>query len=100
MRKFLVVCKETGQTKAFKKDAIDFGAANGIEWTFAGEGDYTDALSANEVDAVIISPEMMVVEGKIKSELDSRGIKHIAIKPMDYGLRRMENIVKAVEAIL
>lgn len=98
MKKFLVVCKETGQTKAFKKDALEFGAANGIEWTFAGEGDYTESLET--VDVVIISPEMLLVEGKIKSELDSRGVKHIAIKPMDYGLRRMDNIVKAIDAIL
>ena len=100
MKKFLVVCKETGQTKAFKKDAIEFGAANNIEWSFAGEGNYTEVLSNETVDAVIISPEMLVVEGKIKAELDSRGVKHIAIKPMDYGLRRMDNIVKSIEAIL
>lgn len=98
MKKFLVVCKETGQTKAFKKDAVEFGAKNNIEWKFAGEGNYTEEL--DNIDAVIISPEMMLVEAKIKAELDSKGVKHIAIKPMDYGLRRMENIVKAVDAIL
>lgn len=98
MKKFLVLCKETGQTVAFKKAALEFGKANDIEWSFAGDGNYDDALVGQ--DAVIISPELMIVEAKIKADLDTKGVKYIAIKPMDYGLRRMENIVKSVDAIL
>lgn len=100
MKKFLVLCKETGQTKAFKKDALEFGDANNIEWTFAGEANYNDVLSEKQFDVVIISPEMMLSEKSIKSNLETKGIKHISIKPMDYGLRRMDNIVKAVDAVL
>lgn len=98
MKKFLVLCKETGQTVAFKKAALEFGKANNIEWSFAGDGNYNEVLDGQDV--VIISPELMLVEAKIKADLESKGIKHVAIKPMDYGLRRMDNIVKTVEAIL
>lgn len=94
MNKVLVLCKKTGQSKAFKKDAIAYKEKNNLpfEWVFADESEYTDVLDG--VDVVLISPEMILVQAKIKEDLNQRGLKYLDVKPADFGLRRLDSIVK------
>lgn len=97
MNKVLVMCKETGQSKAFKKDAVAYKEKNNLpfEWVFANDTDFVNMLDG--VDIVLISPEMILVQAKVKEELDKRGVKHIDIKPADFGLRRIDNILKLLK---
>lgn len=100
MKKILVLCKTTGQATAFKKTAEEFAAKNGnVEWAFADDISYVDKIEEGGVDCVGISPEMMLVEKTIKSDLDNRGIKYFSIKPSDFGLRRIEKVIEAAEAV-
>lgn len=94
MNKVLVMCKKTGQSKAFKKDAEAYRENNNLpfEWVFADENEYVDVLDG--VDVVLMSPEMILVQAKVKEDLSKRGIKYLDIKPVDFGLRRIDNILK------
>lgn len=94
MNKVLVMCKKTGQSKAFKKDAEAYRVNNNLpfEWVFADENEYTEVLEG--VDVALISPEMILVQAKVKEDLDKRGVKYLDIKPVDFGLRRLDNIMK------
>ncbi|WP_238884205.1 hypothetical protein [Clostridium sp. YIM B02551] len=97
MKKVLVLCKETGQSKAFKKDAEKYRVDNALpfEWVFADDKEYVNVLEG--VDIVLISPEMILVQAKIKADLDSKGIKYVELKPADFGLRRLDKIVPLIE---
>lgn len=46
------------------------------------------------VDVVLMSPEMILVQAKVKEDLSKRGVKYLDIKPVDFGLRRIDNILK------
>ena len=40
---------------------------------------------------------MMLVEAKIKEELDSKNIPYVILKPVDFGLKRVNNILSLLE---
>lgn len=102
MKKVLVMCKGTGQSVAFKKAALEFVEKNsvGIEWTFANENQYGDTIESDNIELVLISPEMLLVDAKVKQDLDSKGIKYYSIKGSDFGLRRLDTIVAAIKPLL
>ena len=50
-----------------------------------------------DINIVSISPEMMLVEAKIKEELDSKNIPYVILKPVDFGLKRVNNILSLLE---
>lgn len=43
---------------------------------------------------------MLLVEAKVKEDLDSKGVKYYSLKGSDFGLRRIDTIVTAVKTIL
>ena len=100
MKKVLVMCKGTGQSLGFKKAALEFTDKNslGIEWIFANENEYDDFLE--NVEIVLISPEMLIVDAKVKKDLDSKGVKYYSVKGSDFGLRRVDTIVEAIKSLL
>ncbi|MGL5354551.1 MAG: hypothetical protein ACRDA5_14725 [Clostridium sp.] len=100
MKKVLVMCKGTGQSVAFKKAAVEFTQKNevGIEWVFANENEYGDLVG--DVELVLISPEMLIVDAKVKKDLDSKGVKYYSVKGSDFGLRRIDTIVSAINPLL
>lgn len=99
MKKFLIICRETGQSTNFKRVILNYTKTNDIpiEWLFADDKKYLDIINNNEIQLVLISPEAILVEKEIMKELDSRNIKYISMEPIDFGLRRMEKIFPLLE---
>lgn len=99
MNKVLVLSKGTGQAKAFERTALAYTEKNNIqlEWIFALEAGMADVLSKGDVTVAIIAPELMLVEKKIKAELDTVNIPYITLKPIDFGLKNMEKIMPQLE---
>lgn len=99
MKKFLVICKQTGQATAFKRVILEHTQQNNIpvEWFFADDKAYIDTIQKEGIDFVVISPEVLLVEKQIKSELDKMGIEYFSMKPIDFGLRRMDKFIPAIE---
>lgn len=97
MKKILVLCKGTGQSTAFKKAAVEYVEKESlaIEWLFADDTSYDNHVKEG-VDYVVISPEMMLVEAKVKKDLDSQGVNYFSVKPADFGLRRIDTILKSM----
>lgn len=102
MNEILVISKGAAQSKSFEKYMNDYTEKNALplKWTYATEKDYTDVLEANDVKLVIISPEVILVEAKIKAELESRNVKYIVIKPAAFGLKQTEKFMPDVLNIL
>lgn len=102
MKKVLVMCKGTGQSIAFKKEALEFVKKNSldIEWVFANENQYGEIVENDNIELVLISPEMLIVDAKVKQDLDSKGMKYYSIKGSDFGLRRLDTIVAAIKPLL
>lgn len=102
MKKVLVMCKGTGQSIAFKKEALEFVKKNSldIEWVFANENQYGEIVENDNIELVLISPEMLIVDAKVKQDLDSKGMKYYSIKGSDFGLRRVDTIVAAIKPLL
>lgn len=100
MRKYLVVSKGLPQSKAFEKAAIDYTTKNNlsVEWYFNKETDYLDVVKTENIDVVLISPEVIVTENKIKAELDTLNVDYVSVKPADFGLRRLEKILPLLDA--
>ena len=100
MKKVLVICKETGQTKSFRRVAEDYNVKNNIpfEWTYADDRTYLGSLE--EADAVMISPEVMLNQEKIEADLKERNIPYFVVKPMDYGIKRMDRIIPSLLPLL
>lgn len=100
MKKVLVICKETGQTKSFKRVAEDYNVKNNIpfEWTYADDRTYLGSLEG--ADAVMISPEVMLNQDKIEADLKERNIPYFVVKPMDYGIKRMDRIIPSLLPLL
>lgn len=95
MNKVLVLSKGTGQAKAFERVAVAYTEKNNepVEWIFSTESTMSEALSKGDVAVAIIAPELMLVEKKIKAELDAVNVPHITIKPVDFGLKNMEKVM-------
>ena len=102
MKKILVICKGTGQSEAFKKVALEFIEKNSlnIEFTFANENEYSDIIESENIELVLISPEMLLVDAQVKKDLDSKGVKYYSVKGSDFGLRRIDTIVEAIKPLL
>lgn len=99
MKKYLVVSKGLPQAKAFERAAVEYVAKNNIsaEWLFAKEADYLDLVKNENVDVVVISPEVIISENKIKAELDMINVNYVSVKPADFGLRRLDKIMPVLE---
>jgi PTS system cellobiose-specific IIB component len=100
LKKFLVLCKETtGQSVAFKRVILEHTEKNNVpvQWFFADDKAYISLIESNQIDLVLISPEVILIEKQIKAELDKRNIEYFSMKPIDFGLRRMEKLMPALE---
>lgn len=99
MNKILVLSKGTGQAKAFERTAIAHTEKNNIpvEWVFSLESGMGEVLSTGDIAVAIIAPELMLVEKKIKAELDVINVPYITLKPIDFGLKNMEKIMPQLE---
>ncbi|MGL4741217.1 MAG: hypothetical protein ACRC41_10480 [Sarcina sp.] len=100
MKKYLVVSKGLPQAKAFERAAQEYTVKNNlaVEWFFNKEVDYLDVVKAQNIDVVVISPEVLITENKIKAELDVINVDYLSVKPADFGLRRLEKIMPQLEA--
>lgn len=101
MKKYLVVSKGLPQSKAFENAAKEYVKKNNlsVEWLFHKENDYLDVVKNENIDVVVISPEVMVIENKIKAELDTINVEYLSVKPADFGLRRIDKIMPLLEKI-
>lgn len=99
MNNVLVICKGTGQSKSFERFMDDYTQKNNlpINWIYVNEKQYLDAIKDGDVKLVLISPEVVLVEAKIKAELDSKNIPYIVIKPADFGLKRVERFMPDIQ---
>ncbi|MGL4760546.1 MAG: hypothetical protein ACRCWG_03725 [Sarcina sp.] len=99
MKKYLVVSKGLPQAKAFEREAREYTAKNNlsVEWFFNKEVDYLDVVKTENIDVVIISPEVLITENKIKAELDTINVDYLSVKPSDFGLRRLDKIMPLLE---
>lgn len=99
MNKVLVLSKGTGQAKAFERVVKEYTNKNSlkIEWIFAGENDMEEIISKGDVAVALIAPEMLVVEKKLKDQLENANVPNFSIKPADFGLKRIEKILPLME---
>lgn len=99
MKKFLVVCRETGQSASFKRVLLDYTEKNKlpVEWFFGDEKVYENLVETEDIDFVLISPEVLLFEKKIKEELTKRNIEFLSMKPVDFGLKRMEKLMPLLQ---
>lgn len=102
MNNVLVISKGTGQSKSFEKVMNEYTEKENlpINWVYANDNDYLDKISEMEIKMVIISPEVMLTQAKIKAELDAKEIKYILIKPAAFGLKQTEKFMPDVLSIL
>lgn len=100
MKKYLVISKGLPQSKAFEKAAKDYTSKNNlsVEWFFQKEDSYLEVVKSEHIDVVVISPEVIVSDNKIKAELDIINVDYLSVKPADFGLRRLEKIIPQLEA--
>lgn len=100
MRKYLVVSKGLPQAQAFERAAREYTSKNNlsVEWYFNKEVDYLDVVKTENIDVVLISPEVLITENKIKAELDTINVDYVSVKPADFGLRRLEKILPLLDA--
>ncbi|MGL4450777.1 MAG: hypothetical protein ACRCTZ_06260 [Sarcina sp.] len=100
MRKYLVVSKGLPQSQAFERAAREYTAKNNlsVDWYFNKEVDYLEVVKTENIDVVLISPEVLITENKIKAELDTINVEYVSVKPSDFGLRRLEKILPLLDA--
>ena len=99
MREFLVICKKTGQSAAFKRVALDYTNKNNIpvNWHFATYEEYLAVLDELPIDLVLISPEVILLQQNIIEDLEGRKQEYFVMKPIDFGLKRMEKLMPSLE---
>ncbi len=99
MNKVLVLSKGTGQSKSFERVMVEHTKKENlpIEWIFANDSNMNDYLSNKDISVAIISPEMMLVEAKLKAELDNQNVPYVVLKPVDFGLKRVDKILPLLE---
>lgn len=102
MNKVLVVCKGTGQAKSFERVMDDYTKKNNlpIEWIYANDKELAEIIEAGDIKVALISPEVVLVEAKVKADLESKGVPYIIVKPADFGLKRTEKFMPDVEKYL
>lgn len=98
MRNILILCQNTGQTFAFKRTLLthDRTSEEMINFMFENQNHYLEIVLNQPIDLVLISPEVMLYEKQIIESLQSNNIRFIHIKPIDYGLRRVEKVFDAI----
>lgn len=99
MNKVLVLSKGTGQSKSFERVMVEHTKKENlsIEWIFANDSNMNDYLSNKDISVAIISPEMMLVEAKLKAQLDDKNVPYVVLKPVDFGLKRVDKILPLLE---
>ncbi|MGL5616716.1 MAG: hypothetical protein ACRDD2_10895 [Sarcina sp.] len=102
MNKFLVVSKGLGQSRAFEKAAKDYVVKNNlqVEWIFETADRYLDVVKNDNIAAVVISPEVILLENKIKADLDIINVDYLSVKPADFGLKRLDKIMPLLEKFM
>lgn len=99
MNKVLVLSKGTGQAKSFERVMVEHTEKNSldIEWIFSNQSEMSKYVDKGDINVVIISPEMMLVEAKIKEELDAKNVPYVVLKPVDFGLKRVDKILPLLD---
>lgn len=102
MNNVLVLCKGTGQAKAFERVVNEYTAKNNlpIEWIYANDKEYLDIIKEKKINVAMISPEVILIEGKISAELDAANIPHITLKPIVFGLKDTSKFMPQIEPYL
>ncbi|GAA0070606.1 hypothetical protein K5V21_14145 [Clostridium sardiniense] len=99
MNKVLVLSKGTSQSKSFERVIVEHTRKENlpIKWIFTNDSNIKDYLNDEDISVTLISPEMMLVEEKLKAELDSKNLPYIVLKPVDFGLKRVEKILPLLD---
>lgn len=98
MKNILILCQQTGQTFAFKRTLLSHNWPNEkmVNFLFEDQNQYMEILSSQTIDLVLISPEVLLYEKQIVEKLKEYKIQYTHIKPMDYGLRRVEKVFDTI----
>ena len=99
MNNVLVICKGTGQAKSFERVMDEYTKENNlpITWIYANDKEIVDIIKEKEIKVALITPEVMLVEAKVKQDLESSNIPYITVKAADFGLKRTEKFMPEVE---
>lgn len=102
MNNVLVLCKGTGQAKAFERVVNEYTAKNNlpINWIYKNDKEYLETIENEKINVVMISPEVILQEAKICAELDSRNVPHITLKPVVFGLKDTSKFMPQIEPYL
>lgn len=102
MKNILILCQNTGQTFAFKRTLLSHTWLDDkmVNFFFEDQNHYLEVLSNQSIDLVLISPEVLLYEKQIVESLKNNKIQYIHIKPIDYGLRRVEKIFDTIAKII
>lgn len=102
MSKVLVISKTSGQTRSFERVMLDYTEKNNlpITWVIATEADYEEEVLKGDVTVAIVSPEIMLIQDKVKAYLDSKSVPHITLKPVDFALKNTAKIMPLLEPYL
>ncbi|QNO14641.1 hypothetical protein HYG86_07505 [Alkalicella caledoniensis] len=102
MKKFLVVCKKTGQSRAFERQALRYTKQFDlpVEWTFGNIYEYRKIIESQDFDLVLLSPEILLFEKQVKEDLKRRNKDFFIVHPEHYGLKRLDLVVPAVKSYI
>lgn len=102
MGKVLILSRGTGQAKEFKKALEKYTNENGmvLNYIFSNEENMNRYIKTEDINVVLISPEMMLVEEQIKLELENNKLPYIELRPVDFGLKRIEKVMPLINKYL
>ncbi|MDO5040247.1 hypothetical protein [Clostridium sp.] len=102
MGKVLILSRGTGQAKEFKKALEKYTNENGmvLNYIFSNEENMNRYIKTEDINVVLISPEMMLVEEQIKLELEKNKLPYIELRPVDFGLKRIEKVMPLINKYL
>ncbi len=102
MGKVLILSRGTGQAKEFKKALEKYTNENGmvLNYIFSNEENMNRYIKTEDINIVLISPEMMLVEERIKLELEKNKLPYIELRPVDFGLKRIEKVMTLINKYL
>lgn len=102
MGKVLILSRGTGQAKEFKKALEKYTNENGmvLNYIFSNEENMNRYIKTEDINVVLISPEMMLVEEQIKIELEKNKLPYIELRPVDFGLKRIEKVMPLINKYL
>lgn len=98
MKRVLILSNGTGQSKEFNEAIKRYTKENNIlvDWIFSNEEYINKHLKCRDIDLVLISPEMMLVEEHIKKDLEENSLPYINLKPVDFGLKRVDKVISLI----